>query len=80
MKDYRPNADTIRRYTRSILPEYTERYTGEIDIDTLINEVAIHFDELEPDACQCSDEIEMIPSALVYDTVSDLIESITKES
>lgn len=70
----------LRRYAYNILPRFRDADTGEIDTDALINAVAVRFDELEPDVCQCSDIVEMIPSSLVYDTVSDLIESITKES
>lgn len=69
----------LRRYAYKILSRFRDADTGEIDTDALMFAVATRFDELEPDVCQCSDEIEMIPSSLVYDTVSDLIESITKE-
>lgn len=73
------SAAQLRRYTFNILPHFRDADTGEIDIEALMFAVAARFDEFEPDVCQCSDTIEMIPSSLVYDTVSDLVESI-KES
>ena len=74
------SAAQLRRYAYNILPRFRDADTGEIDIDGLINAVALRFDELEPDACQCSDEIEPIPTQRVYDAIADLIHTFTKES
>jgi len=73
------SAAQLRRYAYNILPKFRDA-DGIVDFDALTNAVAIRFDELEPDACQCSDEIELVPTQRVYDAIATLIHTFTKES
>lgn len=69
----------LRRFALAILPRFRDA-DGVVDFDALTNAVAIRFGELEPDACQCSDEIELVPTQRVYDAIATLIHTFTKES
>lgn len=69
----------LRRFALAILPRFRDA-DGVVNFDALADAVALHFDELEPDACQCSDEIELVPTQRVYDAISDVIHTFRKES
>lgn len=71
--------DTIYTYTLQHIEDHLDARTGEINVEALTDAIALHFDELEPDAFQCCDEIEFIPTARVADIVLDAVQHYTED-